>query len=245
VARDRHPDVSIRGYETISDENVNRAGRSVIVNSYGSTLYGVVVEGTAWIYNGKLSTKGVLLKSGRYFTASGEVVIRLEANSAVVVIEKANYTGADTVGVVEPQGRLKYIDGCHDTILQGPIRFGEPVLNALYMPKGVNQTMHTHPSTRAGVVLHSEGAYAETPAAKHRLNKGTVFYLPQNGRHKFRTDEADTTLALVAFHPDSDFGPSDEVHPMINRTLVDVDGEKVSASLLPDRQTKTEAADVV
>ena len=28
-------------------------------------------------------------------------------------------------------------------------------------------------------------------------------------------------MIVVAFHPDSDFGPTHEVHPMINRTIVE------------------------
>jgi hypothetical protein len=38
------------------------------------------------------------------------------------------------------------------------------------------------------------------------------------GEHSFQTfDEA---MDVIAFHPDSDFGPQDEFHPMINRTIV-------------------------
>jgi hypothetical protein len=28
-------------------------------------------------------------------------------------------------------------------------------------------------------------------------------------------------MVVMAYHPDSDFGPEDENHPMINRTIVD------------------------
>ena len=28
-------------------------------------------------------------------------------------------------------------------------------------------------------------------------------------------------MDVIAYHPDSDFGPQDEDHPMINRTIVD------------------------
>ena len=38
---------------------------------------------------------------------------------------------------------------------------------------------------------------------------------------------------MIAFHPDSDFGPAPEDHPMINRTMVD----GVSASRLDDIRT--------
>jgi hypothetical protein len=41
-------------------------------------------------------------------------------------------------------------------------------------------------------------------------------------------------MRVVAYHPDSDFGPQDEDHPMINRTIVD----GVSASKIDAIRTK-------
>ncbi|MEZ5600003.1 MAG: hypothetical protein R3F36_02845 [Candidatus Competibacteraceae bacterium] len=38
--------------------------------------------------------------------------------------------------------------------------------------------------------------------------------------HSFFTEE--TALDVVAWHPDSDFGPRDDDHPMINRTVIPV-----------------------
>ena len=28
-------------------------------------------------------------------------------------------------------------------------------------------------------------------------------------------------MCVIAYHPDSDFGPTDDDHPMVNRTIVD------------------------
>ena len=39
------------------------------------------------------------------------------------------------------------------------------------------------------------------------------------GTHKF--DTCDTSMDVIAFHPDSDFGPQDDNHPMINRSYID------------------------
>ena len=39
------------------------------------------------------------------------------------------------------------------------------------------------------------------------------------GAHCFRTE--DSGMCVIAYHPDSDFGPTDDEHPMINRTIVD------------------------
>jgi len=43
--------------------------------------------------------------------------------------------------------------------------------------------------------------------------------LPEDTPHSFFTYEE--TMDVIAWHPDSDTGPSDEDHPMVNRTIVD------------------------
>ena len=49
---------------------------------------------------------------------------------------------------LETVGRLRYIDGCSDTLLICPPRVGEPCLNHLHIPPHTDQTPHTHPSAR-------------------------------------------------------------------------------------------------
>jgi hypothetical protein len=44
------------------------------------------------------------------------------------------------------------------------------------------------------------------------------WYIPTGCLHSFFTREA--ALDVVAWHPDSDFGPRDDDHPMINRTVI-------------------------
>ena len=51
------------------------------------------------------------------------------------------------------------------------------------------------------------------------LSPGVVFVIPAGAPHAFITEE-DSSLDVVAFHPDSDFGPIANDHPMINRTIV-------------------------
>ncbi|MSQ82944.1 MAG: hypothetical protein EXR77_08510 [Myxococcales bacterium] len=34
------------------------------------------------------------------------------------------------------------------------------------------------------------------------------------------------TLDVLAWHPDSDFGPTDQTHPMVNRTLLSAQGPR-------------------
>ena len=55
-------------------------------------------------------------------------------------------------------------------------------------------------------------------AKTEKLNTGDVFYIPPFVKHMFDTEEE--CLNIIAFHPDNDWGPTDEIHPMINRTII-------------------------
>lgn len=120
-------------------------------------------------------------------------------------------------GPIEARGRLRYIDGCTDSVLIPPWRRGEPCLNHLHIPPGVEQTMHTHPSDRIGVVVAGHGQCV-TPEGITGLKPGMLWRIPADSLHRFRT-EGDS-LNIVAWHPDSDTGPTDDDHPMLNRSMV-------------------------
>ena len=124
---------------------------------------------------------------------------------------------------VEPVGRLRYIDGCTDSLLIPPQMLGDPCLNALYFPAHISQTEHTHPSPRIGLVARGSGE-CHTREATHSLFPGLTFIITADGKHRFSTTEE--AMIVVAYHPDSDYGPTHETHPMINRTIV----QGVSAS---------------
>ena len=128
-------------------------------------------------------------------------------------------------GPVEETGRLRYIDGCSDTLLIAPPMLGDPCLNLLHIPPGTHQTEHTHPSLRVGIVVDGAGV-CRTPDGETPLTPGLVFAIRTDGRHSFHTE--DTALRIVAWHPDSDFGPTHAQHPMLNRTLVN--GQPVNAA---------------
>lgn len=118
-------------------------------------------------------------------------------------------------GPVEKLGRLKYIDGCSDTLLLSPMIFGDPCLNYLYVPPCIDQTPHTHPSVRIGCVVEGEG-YCLATNGRFDLIPGNVFVLPPGELHSFHTNES--FLRIFIYHPDSDFGPTHDIHPMINKT---------------------------
>lgn len=133
-------------------------------------------------------------------------------------------------GPVEESGRLRYIDGCSDSLLIPPVVLGDACLNLLHIPPGTRQTRHTHPSLRAGVVVQGAGT-CETPDGSTQLSSGTLFVIPEEAEHSFHTTES--PLLVIAYHPDSDTGPSHDDHPMINRTIV----QGISAANIPEIRT--------
>lgn len=122
-------------------------------------------------------------------------------------------------GPIPWEGRLKYIDGCTDSLLLPPPMKGDPCLNLLYFPPGIDQTFHTHPSDRIGMILSGRGQ-CETPEGQVDLVAGMLFCIHTDGIHRFRTPYG-KDMRVLAYHPDSDFGPTDEEHPMLGRTLID------------------------
>ena len=133
-------------------------------------------------------------------------------------VKCAGHRGLFVVGgPVESAGRLRYINGCSDTVLVAPLVRGDPCLNFLHIPPGVVQSDHEHPSLRAGLVLHGDGVCVVEGTDRLPLSGGTVFVLEPGTVHRF--ESGSLPLDIVAWHPDSDFGPTDEDHPMLNRTL--------------------------
>jgi hypothetical protein len=119
------------------------------------------------------------------------------------------------LGLSEKMGRLSYVDGCSDSLLVFPPRLGDASLNLLYLPENISQTEHTHPTLRFGLVVDGHGT-AQTKNAEYPLKKGDAFVISEHELHRFKTK--DSFLRVVAFHPDGDFGPTDNNHSMINRS---------------------------
>jgi hypothetical protein len=204
------------GFETHSDPQ--RASAEVPGDG-GS--FGFCVEGEAELVDGggRLS-----LAAGQWFTTPAGCELRLTAATRVVFCQLVGWRGLRMVGgPIERLGRLRYIDRCSDTILSCPPTKGDPCLNHLHFPSRIVQTEHWHPSTRAGVVARGAGA-CETPFGLSSLVAGLVFCIPARGLHRFLSEE--DTLDVIAYHPDSDWGPTDGDHPMANRTWVG-DGERI------------------
>src|SRR5262245_29721447 len=156
------------------------------------------------------------IKAGGYALVPGGASV--EGGAGLIIYTPAYVGLAHVGGPVEPAGRLHYIDGCSDSLLICPATKGEPCLNLLHLPPGIHQTEHTHPSARIGIILRGQG-FCHTPDQTFPLVPGMFWLIPPNGRHSFHTE--DDSLDVFAWHPDSDFGPSHDAHPMLNRTIVE------------------------
>ena len=172
------------------------------------------------------------LRPGSYFVVNSGAAELTSPGGRTLLIHQP---GADfpfmVGGPIENTGRLRYIDGCTDSLIIPPWRRGEACLNHLHIPPGVEQTMHTHPSDRIGVVVRGRGQCV-CPDGVSELAPGVIWRLPAEALHRFRT--TDKSLDIVAWHPDSDFGPTDDEHPMLQKTFVD----GVAATQIPEIRTR-------
>lgn len=209
---DRFPS-RVYGFENLIS---GRMGSGTITTDGG--CFGFVSAGKAGVFDECHPIVEVC--AGQWFTtANGCTVTVSTAHTAVFVAQRVGYRGCYSVGgPIESKGRLRYIDGCSDSLLACPPLLGDPCLNHLHFPGGIDQTEHTHPSLRAGIIARGRG-YCVTTGGVTPLVPHLIFVIPTDGLHKFRTDD-DVSMDVVPYHPDSDWGPTHEEHPMVNRTLV-------------------------
>lgn len=162
------------------------------------------------------------LEKGQYFSLfCGDNIPEFEIQSKLFLVVRLGYKCQNTLGWVEKQGRLSYIDGCTDSLLIYPPRMGDPSLNLLHFPQGIEQTRHLHPSIRIGCVIDGNGwsdVWDNGQVISNKLETGTNFCLEENELHRFRTE--DSSMTVIAWHPDGDWGPTDHNHTMLNRTYI-------------------------
>lgn len=162
------------------------------------------------------------LTKGQYFSFFlGDNLPTIICEDNLFLVCRLGYKCQNTTGWVEKQGRLSYIDGCSDSLLVYPPRQGDPSLNLLYFPAGIEQARHLHPSIRFGCVIAGQGisdVWSNDGIASELLETGTNFCLEENETHRFKT--ADSSMTVIAWHPDGDWGPTDHNHTMLNRTYL-------------------------
>ena len=208
----------IYGFENCSSENSQQT--QAVIPEKGA-CYGFLAQGSAIVNDTNVNWQ---LNAGQWFSLKNGCKIDLKPQSRLVVSQRIGFNGVYAMGgPIEDKGRLRYIDGCSDTLLCPPLLLGNPCLNLLHFPPQIDQTAHTHPSTRAGMVARGQGVCV-TENKAIPLTKGLLFYIARNTLHKFRTTE--NIMDVIAYHPDSDWGPTHEQHPMVNRTWVD--GTKIN-----------------
>lgn len=215
----------LHGFENESPAQQNR---SLATIANGGGCFGFVASG-----NVQLQDQRVLwhLQAGQWFCLPDGGKLNLSPHSRLVVSQLLGYHGPYAMGgPLEAQGRLRYIDGCSDTLLCAPPLLGDPCLNHLHFPAAIQQTAHTHPSLRAGIIARGQGV-CEANQQTIPLTAGMVFYIGKQAEHRFITEA--NTMDVLAFHPDSDWGPTHQDHPMVNRTWVD--GHKID-NLAPQHQ---------
>ncbi|MDG4595841.1 MAG: cupin domain-containing protein [Candidatus Contendobacter sp.] len=179
----------------------------------GATAFGMVTTDQTQLRDAE--TGPFDLSGGMFFALPDGGAARGGSGLAITL---TGYRGLRQIGgPLETIGRLSYIDGCSDTLLICPPRLGDPCLNHLHIPPHTDQTPHTHPSVRIGVILRGTGE-CRTLDGVYSLRPGMGWYIPTGCLHSFYT--RDESLDVIAWHPDSDFGPRDDDHPMINRTLI-------------------------
>lgn len=168
-----------------------------------------------FVYDGTADVNGMTLAAGMYFAVPGPLRV---CGGQGLVVTREGYRGFFHVGgPVEETGRLRYIDGCTDSLLIPPVLLGDPCLNLLHIPPHTRQSAHTHPSIRVGLIVSGRGTCV-TPHLNHNLRPGLAFVIPAGATHSFHT--IGEALRVIAYHPDSDFGPTHECHPMVNRTIL-------------------------
>lgn len=185
------------------------------LNTTTSNYFGIVLEGPMTLVRPGLPE--MELVRGMYFSATGP--FKLRGSGRGLVIERMGYRGLFTVGgPAERFGRLCYMNNCSTSQLVPPARVGDPTLQLLVFPPNTVQTMHIHPTLRMGVVFEGRGDCVMQDGSKIPLRPGEVFMLNERFPHCFCTDEEG--MSVFAYHPDTDLGPTDELHPMRSRTYV-------------------------
>jgi len=190
-------------------------------HSSGEQYFGEAFTHTfGFVHSGKLrliygdGIESVLCKN-MFFSIPGKFTLNGEGQ--VAMFQRIGFRGlAQVGGPIESIGRLCYMDNCMNSILAGPPRVGDACLNLLSFPGNVEQTLHVHPSIRLGTVVAGEGRCVSPGRPDVPLQAGKVFILEEAYPHCFHSSAEG--LLIVAYHPDSDVGPTDQQNPMLSRT---------------------------
>lgn len=183
-----------------------------------STTYGYVLNGEVSLPNGWIANEK------EYFSYPSNELFEMEVTGTAVFFTRLGHMHQTNLGgPIEDSGRLCYIDGCSDSLLIYPSRAGDPSVNLLHFPPDINQTFHIHPSVRLGFVAEGFGNAELGDGTRIPLEAGSIFCIEERENHRFTTSGSE--MKIIAYHPDGDWGPTDQNHTMLNRTYI-LDGGK-------------------
>lgn len=229
---------------TKHDRRTNRQGGlyDFVLPPVDGSVYAVVVRGriTATVQNFRNANIKHTVYDNQFITTKKGIKIKYEEpNTIVLMVQFQFYEGVFSIGNIVKEGNLNYINGAKNRVLSSPLKKGLPCLNSMHGNVVFDQTTHTHPSTRVGIMMEGE-VLARIYKGEHlikydeyELKKGDVFILNKDIPHSFHKKNT-KPFYLAAFHPDSSTGPTDEDAPMIANTIVD----GISASGITDIHTK-------
>lgn len=196
------------------------AGESRAFDYTRGTYYVMLQKASYYSDNVKLEDVDAALCINNHFT------IKCGSGTAVIIeymglrLLESRYYVQDKLD----QGNLSYMDGGTNTTAVNPGRLGDPVINYVHFPAGMEQTLHTHPSHRVGIILKGHG-FVETGIYTNGLQElvdleqGDVFFMQRNVLHNFMCPYGEDVVLFV-FAPDSGTGPTDEINPLKIRTYV-------------------------
>lgn len=193
----------------------------IVVRAFHGGRMDLDTPGTQFfaVISGRPLINGHWLRPGMYGCLPRIATLLGDTECRVMIAEARRYAGIFSLGgPIEPAGRLRYINGCTDTGLIQPLKQGDPCLNALFFPAETLQTPHRHPSHRIGAIFDGEGACLTGDGAATPMRRGDIFIIPAESIHWFETTSS--AMRIMVFHPDSEFGPTDEHHQMLDATLV-------------------------
>ncbi|MEO1523568.1 MAG: hypothetical protein AAFU78_22710, partial [Cyanobacteria bacterium J06633_2] len=160
------------GFESFTD-----SARTLGTVNHGGATFGFLQTGKATIRDSVIEWN---LLPEQWFALPDGLDVELQPYTRLMISQRRGFRGISAMGgPIETVGRLRYIDGCSDSLLCAPPIFGAPCLNFLHFPSNIHQTPHTHPSTRAGIVARGSGTCI-TPTGRTELCAGRIFYIPRN-----------------------------------------------------------------
>jgi hypothetical protein len=178
--------------------------------------FGFVLSGEVMLNSP--GTGEVTVREHGYFSIAG--AFAMQGSGHVAMFQRIGFRGLTQIGGrVEKTGRLTYIDNCMTSILISPPRMGDPCLNLLSFPPGVEQTLHVHPTIRLGLVAGGSGKCISPGRPDVPLRPGETFVLGEAYPHCFHSHAEG--LLIMAYHPETDVGPTDQKSPMLSRTYRD------------------------